>query len=65
MTNSNYLALYKKKSKSKVCQGHASATTEYFVVAMENTTNPWYQLFHKHWQKWNFPTESKPDMWFM
>jgi len=27
------------------------ASTVHFVVAMENTTNPWSQLFHKSWQK--------------
>jgi len=31
--------------KSKVFQGLVS--TAYFVVAMENATNPWYNVFHK------------------
>jgi len=33
-----------------------------FVVAMQNTTNPWPKVFHKSWQKIKFSVKPKPDM---
>jgi len=40
-----HLSSNKTKNKPKVRQDLAN--TVHFVVAMENTTNPWSQLFYK------------------
>jgi len=45
LTNYEYLALSKKKSKPKLFQGFISPV--HFVVDMENTSNPRCQLMRK------------------
>ena len=45
LTNCEYLALSQTKSKPKLIKGFISPVR--FVVAMENTSNPRFQQYHK------------------
>jgi len=55
-----HLALNKNNYKPKVRQRFAN--TVHFAFAMENTTNPWSQMFTNPNKMENFPAEPKPYM---